>query len=967
MAGTAEQLFNPAREAFGQLTAADKKLLRAVARSEEADFQVEAEELNNPVKAEKWGKERTLPANRLIWLATNPQACELLGFRGLRITGAKIVGKLDFQYATVSIPLLFQDCAFTEPLAFQQAKLWVLSLAGSHFPEIQADGIQVERTLNLSKVLAKGMVSLAGAAIEGDLDCSGGQFINPKLNTIPIIWQLLREINSIAGILLLRQSQSQGIAIRALNATVAGNIYFIENFQAEGLVSLMGSTIDGYLSCFDGHFLNERGIAFGANGAKVTGDVFLNNGFEAKGEVKLLNASIDGNFDCSGGRFFNTRGTALNVSGAKFTGDVFLRQGFKAQGQVILTCASIEGNLDCSGGHFLNEKKMALIADEVNIAGCIFLRDGFEAKGEVRLVSALIDRDLDCSGGHFFNDGNKALTADGFKVGGIVYLRQGFESRGEVRLKSASIGGPLECINCHFSNLNQNIPALNLEGANIEGSILLKEGFVSEGQVNLLGVNIEGYLDCSGGHFLNKGNKALVADGAKIRNRVSLNECFTAKGEVRLPGASIGGDLDCSSGNFLNMGKLALNADNVNVTGNVLLHEGFKAYGTVKLDHASIKGSLFCSGITGNLNLNSASIGGNLNCSGCYSFHNFNEKGNGIAIDAESIKVIGTIFLHKGFTSTGEVRFLNASIGGDLECNGSFFDAGSEIAFSIEGATIGGTVYLRNRSQFIGKISLVNVNIDRILFLREIVNSEQMTLDLRFARVNTLADSEDSWPAKSNLHLNGFTYNILDVNSPLDSKRRLKWLRLQPDAEFALQPYEQLAAVLKASGHESAAKEILIGQEEDRRRYGGLRWWGKIWNRFLGLTIAHGYKPEKALLYSLVFVVAGTLLFNWGYQEKLISESNIAPFEPKTKVDPVKYPAFNPLLYSIDVFLPVINFHQENYWLPNANSGNEISLLLFKARQGELLRWYFWFQIMAGWVLASLWIAGFTGLVRSQQ
>ena len=32
--------------------------------------------------------------------------------------------------------------------------------------------------------------------------------------------------------------------------------------------------------------------------------------------------------------------------------------------------------------------------------------------------------------------------------------------------------------------------------------------------------------------------------------------------------------------------------------------------------------------------------------------------------------------------------------------------------------------------------------------------------------------------------------------------------------------------------------------------------------------------------------------------------------------------------------------------------------------EGSLVRWYFWFQIIAGWVLSGFFIAGFSGLVK---
>ena len=84
------------------------------------------------------------------------------------------------------------------------------------------------------------------------------------------------------------------------------------------------------------------------------------------------------------------------------------------------------------------------------------------------------------------------------------------------------------------------------------------------------------------------------------------------------------------------------------------------------------------------------------------------------------------------------------------------------------------------------------------------------------------------------------------------------------------------------------------------------------------------------------------------------------------------YPKFHAFMYSVDAFIPVIDFHQQSYWLPNANIKRDLeiplnysNIICYKnACIGSLLRWYFWFHIVMGWVLTSLAVAGFTGLVR---
>jgi hypothetical protein len=58
-------------------------------------------------------------------------------------------------------------------------------------------------------------------------------------------------------------------------------------------------------------------------------------------------------------------------------------------------------------------------------------------------------------------------------------------------------------------------------------------------------------------------------------------------------------------------------------------------------------------------------------------------------------------------------------------------------------------------------------------------------------------------------------------------------------------------------------------------------------------------------------------------------------------------------LYSLDTFLPIISFHQEEFWMPRDNN-----------LMGCLLLCYYWLHIALGWILTTLGVAGFTGLVR---
>ena len=320
---------------------------------------------------------------------------------------------------------------------------------------------------------------------------------------------------------------------------------------------------------------------------------------------------------------------------------------------------------------------------------------------------------------------------------------------------------------------------------------------------------------------------------------------------------------------------------------------------------------------------------------------------------------------------------MGASVGSNLDCHQGRFENANGYALFADSVAVKGAVFLSKDFYAKGGIFLQDAQIEDGLYLDSAMlapDSPTNEVDLRFARALTLADSEitdrSNWPQPGKLRLDGFTYEKLSPNSPTDSEYRLRWLQTQRgNGRFSPQPYAQLARVLKSSGYEQEATEILIGKQEAARHYGNLSRFKWLWNWVLGKTIAHGYKPTRALFMSLAVIVFGTGLFHIGYRDGWIEASDLEAYTIATAEDSsLTYPEFFPLTYSFDVFLPVIDFHQASYWIPEASLGEpvdqNIDSLSTGIRDGGVLLAYFWLQIILGWVLTSLWVAGFTGLVR---
>jgi hypothetical protein len=70
------------------------------------------------------------------------------------------------------------------------------------------------------------------------------------------------------------------------------------------------------------------------------------------------------------------------------------------------------------------------------------------------------------------------------------------------------------------------------------------------------------------------------------------------------------------------------------------------------------------------------------------------------------------------------------------------------------------------------------------------------------------------------------------------------------------QPYRQLAKILRASGDDPGATEVLIASDELDYRRCGLP--GRIWGAFLNTTIGYGYQPLRSIVWSFAVVIFGS-------------------------------------------------------------------------------------------------------------
>jgi len=178
------ELLKLAKERYTNLSPAEEKFFRAVAKGEPADFSGASDEENDPSHADKWPAERALNADRLAWLCTNSAASKLVTHRGILVLGAQVNGILNLEWTDITFPLNMRNCAFSGSILLNQANLSSLDLFGTHIKDLRADGAKFEGTVFLRNVKTEGEVRFMRTTFAADLDFSGGQFINAKATAI---------------------------------------------------------------------------------------------------------------------------------------------------------------------------------------------------------------------------------------------------------------------------------------------------------------------------------------------------------------------------------------------------------------------------------------------------------------------------------------------------------------------------------------------------------------------------------------------------------------------------------------------------------------------------------------------------------------------------------------------------------------------------------------------------------------
>jgi hypothetical protein len=218
----------------------EQALRQAIATGALVDLRTGQHEADDPARGATWEEPRTVHAELLAELLTQPVEGERRP-RALRLAGARITGALDLEGAELVCSLLLHGCWFEEPVILAEAQAVAVRLPGCQVPALQAAQLVTRGNLELGEgFTAHPEVRLLGAHIGGHLNLSGATLANPD-----------------------------GPALTGDQLTVEQGMFCREGFTTQGEVRLLGAHIGGSLDFSQAALANPDGPALNADGLAV--------------------------------------------------------------------------------------------------------------------------------------------------------------------------------------------------------------------------------------------------------------------------------------------------------------------------------------------------------------------------------------------------------------------------------------------------------------------------------------------------------------------------------------------------------------------------------------------------------------------------------------------------------------------------------------------------------------------------
>jgi len=647
--------------------------------------------------------------------------------------------------------------------------------------------------------------------------------------------------------------------------------------------------------------------------------------------------------------------------------DFALVDGTFVEGKVDLTDAEVNGSVELRGTTLTNPGDYALHADRLQIAGAL-LAVNIDVHGELRMPGLTTGGNVSFAGAFLNNPDGYSIDGNGLHVGGNLHCvadkqsGRRFRSIGQMFLPSAQVDSDFSLRGAELRPPDLRPPVeLEHDGESEHGEIEHDD-------------ESQRFFDVMA---------TLVADRIRVSGNVDadrnldLHQNFESTGTLRIVNAKIGGSLrltdatvDLSGGTepFAEVARKSgeeaqkpyehralhldgtkidggIDARNARIAGMVRLVD-VTAQGSVVLDDAIlsnrngdvVEGRRFTTGgnfdarkilVFGSILLPDATIGANLDLRSSRLVdpgEYWRDKSRKPSIDLRVARIGRDLVFAKGkwddeeraFSTQGEIRMRRTEVGRQTTFEGAELRAGT-----------GDTV--------INAFGLITQEL-RL----DVATPPQGKVSLRHARCHTLGENDMFWAATGHIELDDFRYDAFAEPIEADQKKRIKdrleLLNKAMNGRYRPSPYDQFAAMLRSTGNEEHASVVLI--EKQQRRYSALAeshrrfgWGLRLWSFLQRAVVGYGYRPIRALIVLVALLVLGTVWFS------------LVPAPVEANAD--DHLVWNPLLYTIDHLVPIVDFGHKNRWRFDGWS-QVISAVL----------------IALGWILATTVAAGLTRMLR---
>ncbi|MGW5053922.1 hypothetical protein [Actinokineospora sp. NPDC004072] len=511
----------------------------------------------------------------------------------------------------------------------------------------------------------------------------------------------------------------------------------------------------------------------------------------------------------------------------------------------------------------------------------------------------------------------RGVLIEGVRVFGELDLNH-VSAVTDLALVACALPEGITCMHARLHQVNLRHSALTTfhgDGVRIDGNLFLRDAHLAStdesGALRLVGAHIGGQLDLDRTTITNTTGPALYADRIRTDGRLGLEDAHltgtSESGALRLLGAHIGGQLDLDRTTI------------TNTTGPALYADTLRTDSALFLSDASISGT----GENGALRLLGAHIGGQLDLDRTTITNT-----SGPALDADAIRIDSALFLcDASITGAGEngaLRLIGAHIGGQAHLTGTHLVNGSGLLLTLTEAQVGAALFL--------------------------------PVTLICPQAGLTSGTRPCPDSARGMDVSGLVFpQLRDV-------LWRQWLHLlvHHTPGYLPQPYQQLAAVERAAGHDNNARHVLIAQQDDLRRrtpeaLGG--WLARRRHWLWGWLGRYGYRAHRLVTALLtVLLLAGATGFAAGQVTTRAGHhaaERVPP--PATPATAAGIPCSTAELIGLGI----------DRGLPVGATGLRARCDLdTTTRWGQAFTYLLWVLQALVWALATLTIAAYTGLIR---